>query len=183
MLPPLKEVPEDEMVGCIRTQWTWVWANFGRQWRTGKPGVLQSLRSQRFGHVRATKQNQTCCFNLAGHASGFIHKVLLEKGHSHSFAYHYFPSRMVATVWPTNWKELLSEAISGPNWIPQAQESASMTTCWLINSHRLTAHHYPLCTHHPEGKAWGGQTQGLFHQRDSSFFCHSRKLGPLRSDL
>ena len=21
------------------TQWTWVWANFGRQWRTGKPGV------------------------------------------------------------------------------------------------------------------------------------------------
>ena len=24
------------------TQWTWVWANFRRQWRTGKPGVLQS---------------------------------------------------------------------------------------------------------------------------------------------
>ena len=26
------------------TQWTWVWANSGRQWRTGKPGVLQSMR-------------------------------------------------------------------------------------------------------------------------------------------
>ena len=25
------------------TQWTWVWANSGRWWRTGKPGVLQSL--------------------------------------------------------------------------------------------------------------------------------------------
>ena len=25
------------------TQWTWIWANFGRQWRTGKPGVLQSM--------------------------------------------------------------------------------------------------------------------------------------------
>ena len=24
-------------------QWTWVWANSGRQWRTGKPGVLQSM--------------------------------------------------------------------------------------------------------------------------------------------
>ena len=24
------------------THWTWVWANSGRQWRTGKPGVLQS---------------------------------------------------------------------------------------------------------------------------------------------
>ena len=33
-----------------------------------------------------------------------------------------------------------------------------------------------------EGKAWGEQTQGLFHQRDSSSFCHSRKLGPLGSD-
>ena len=25
------------------TQWTWVWANSGRWWRTGKPGVLQSV--------------------------------------------------------------------------------------------------------------------------------------------
>ena len=28
------------------TQWTWVWANSGTQWRVGKPGVLQSMRSQ-----------------------------------------------------------------------------------------------------------------------------------------
>ena len=25
------------------TQWTWVWANFRRQWRTRKPDVLQSM--------------------------------------------------------------------------------------------------------------------------------------------
>ena len=25
------------------TQWTWVWVNSGRWWRTGKPGVLQSM--------------------------------------------------------------------------------------------------------------------------------------------
>ena len=25
------------------TQWTWTWANFGRWWVTGKPGMLQSL--------------------------------------------------------------------------------------------------------------------------------------------
>ena len=25
------------------TQWTWVWASSGRWWRTGKPGVLQSM--------------------------------------------------------------------------------------------------------------------------------------------
>ena len=25
------------------TQWTWVWASSGRWWRTGKPGMLQSM--------------------------------------------------------------------------------------------------------------------------------------------
>ena len=28
------------------TQWTWIWANSGRRWRAGKPGVLQSVGSQ-----------------------------------------------------------------------------------------------------------------------------------------
>ena len=28
------------------TQWAWVWANSGRQWRTGKPSMLQSMRLQ-----------------------------------------------------------------------------------------------------------------------------------------
>ena len=36
------------------TQWTWVWANSGRWWRTWKPGVLQSMGSQRVGHDWAT---------------------------------------------------------------------------------------------------------------------------------
>ena len=29
------------------TQWTWVWADSRKWWRTGKPGVLQSMGSQR----------------------------------------------------------------------------------------------------------------------------------------
>ena len=33
-----------------QTQRAWVWANFRRQWRTGKPGMLQSTGSQRVGH-------------------------------------------------------------------------------------------------------------------------------------
>ena len=37
------------------TQWTWVWANFGRQWKTGKPGVLQSMGSQRVRHDLVTE--------------------------------------------------------------------------------------------------------------------------------
>ena len=38
------------------TQWTWVWANFWRWWWTGKPGVPQSMGSQRTRHDRATEQ-------------------------------------------------------------------------------------------------------------------------------
>ena len=31
----------------LSTQWTWVWANSWRQWRTGKPDMLLSIESQR----------------------------------------------------------------------------------------------------------------------------------------
>jgi len=40
------------------TQWTWVWASSGRWWRTGNPGVLQSMRPQKVGHNWATEQKQ-----------------------------------------------------------------------------------------------------------------------------
>ena len=39
------------------TQWTWVWVNSGSWWWTGRPGVLQSMGSQRVGHNRATVLN------------------------------------------------------------------------------------------------------------------------------
>ena len=39
------------------TQWTWVWASSGSWWWTGKPGVLQSMGSQRVGHDWATELN------------------------------------------------------------------------------------------------------------------------------
>ena len=39
------------------TQWTWVWVNSGSWWWTGRPGVLQSMRSQRVGHDWETELN------------------------------------------------------------------------------------------------------------------------------
>ena len=39
------------------TRWTWVWASSGRWWQTGKPGMLQSMGSQRVGHDWATELN------------------------------------------------------------------------------------------------------------------------------
>ena len=38
------------------TQWTWVWTNSGRWWRTRKPGVLQSVGLQRVGHSLVAKK-------------------------------------------------------------------------------------------------------------------------------
>ena len=37
------------------TQWTWVWVGSGSQWWTGKPGVLQSMGSQRVRHDWVTE--------------------------------------------------------------------------------------------------------------------------------
>ena len=48
------------------TQWTWVWANSGRWWRTGKPGGLQSMGLKRAGHDRTTEQQQLQLINVLG---------------------------------------------------------------------------------------------------------------------
>ena len=40
------------------THWTRVWANSWRWWRTGKPGVLQTMGSRRVRHNWASEQQQ-----------------------------------------------------------------------------------------------------------------------------
>ena len=54
-----KGTTEDEMDGWMASQmwWTWVWTHSGSWWWTGRPGVLQSLGSQRVGHDWATELN------------------------------------------------------------------------------------------------------------------------------
>ena len=59
-------------------QWTWTWANSGRWWGTGRPGVLQSMGSQRdmtewlkqqtdiWYHVKMKKEMATHSNILAG---------------------------------------------------------------------------------------------------------------------
>ena len=46
------------------SQWTWVWASFRSWWRTGRPGGLQSMGSQRVRHNWATEQQQNLVLNL-----------------------------------------------------------------------------------------------------------------------
>ena len=49
----------DEMVGWLAslTRWTWVWASSRSWWWTRKFGMLQSMGSQRAGHVWVTELN------------------------------------------------------------------------------------------------------------------------------
>ena len=55
-----KGVTVDEMVGWHHWfQWTWIWANSGRQWWTEKPGALQFMGSKRVGHDVVTEQQQS----------------------------------------------------------------------------------------------------------------------------
>ena len=41
------------------TRWTWVWVNSRSWWWTGRPGMLWSMGSQRFGHDWVTELNWT----------------------------------------------------------------------------------------------------------------------------
>ena len=55
------------------TRWTWVWANFGSYWWTGKPGMLQSIGLQGAGYDWATEQK------FWGEAKELKKKVLCAK--------------------------------------------------------------------------------------------------------
>ena len=47
------------------TQWTWVWVNSGSWWWTGRPGVLQSMGSQRVRHDWVTELTWTVSLPIA----------------------------------------------------------------------------------------------------------------------
>ena len=54
-----KWATEDEIVWMASpTQLTWVWATSRREWRTGKPGMLQLTGLQRVRHNLVTQQQQ-----------------------------------------------------------------------------------------------------------------------------
>ena len=55
-------------------QWTCVWASFGGWWWTGKPGVLQSMGSQRAGDDWVTELNW-----LDNVYDGALHCIFLNK--------------------------------------------------------------------------------------------------------
>ena len=64
----------------ITDSWTWVWVSSGSWWWTGKPGVLQSMGSQRVGHDWETELNwtelNTCHGDPVASAQAYLHSSL-----------------------------------------------------------------------------------------------------------
>jgi len=56
-------------------QWTGTWANSKRQWRTGKPGMLQAKGLQRAGHALVTEQK----FSETGHLLKALENISHER--------------------------------------------------------------------------------------------------------
>ena len=80
-----KWMTEDEMIGWH--QWTWAWANSRREWRTGKPGMLQPMGSQRVRLDWATEQQQ---FFSAQTSSWPTLRPVHDHWKNHSFDYKDF---------------------------------------------------------------------------------------------
>ena len=70
------------------TQWIWIWVSSGSWWRTGKPGMLQSMGSQRVAHDWATELNWTqdrdVCFSHAKEVWERIQQLLRDPGSLYS---------------------------------------------------------------------------------------------------
>ena len=69
------------------TQWTWVWVNSGRWWRTGKPGVLQLMGSPRVGH-----EQQHWCYTF------LLNFVCLFSSYKTSFPFIYYDIHLLVLL-------------------------------------------------------------------------------------
>ena len=131
------------------TQWTWIWANWGRWRRTGKPGTLHSLRSQRDGLDRATEQQLSSASSLLGFCLGINISLVISvnKGCSR--------------------KRLLSTAVP-PNSVPWGEFKERKTGQWpegvkmhIINMTSLSPDSY----HFSQRKAWKGTSLAVLWLR------------------
>ena len=72
---------------------SWVWANSGRLWRTGKPGVMQSMGSQRVRHELATEQQQHAFWISVSGPVNREEKTIkrFSQPFQGNLSFHYFP--------------------------------------------------------------------------------------------
>ena len=79
--------------GCMKSpiQWTWTWVNSGRWWGTGRPGMLQTMGSQRVIHnLVAEQQQQHTNMHFPGILILLETSALVAMQYSIQYVYHCF---------------------------------------------------------------------------------------------
>ena len=103
------------------TQWTWVWANSGRQCRTGRPGVLLSMGSQRVRQDWVAERQQMSYLEISSLFSniwGFsIHTFVLHFKCNFTGLENTVPMISVLlnllrhVLWPNIWSTLINDLL------------------------------------------------------------------------
>ena len=93
------------------SQWTWVWANSRRWWRTGKPGVLQFMGLQRVRHNYPKWKQKTVVF------------LFLEYS-------HFLPSLCLIEACASSWKiDIFQVMVYLPVMVPISHQKGPLLYC------------------------------------------------------
>ena len=75
---------------ALPSQWTWIWVNSRNWWWTGRPGVLQSMGSQRVRQDGATELNWNNAFTFCACSDfSYIKKTKIMHTDKYSFVWVY----------------------------------------------------------------------------------------------
>ena len=141
------------------TQWTWVWVNSGSWWWTGKPGMLQSMGSQRVRHDWATQLNWSnilacCLLNIYAEPVGASLVSQLVKN---------LPARQENWMWSLGWEDPLEKEVSTHSstlaWrIPWTEELDRLESMEWQGARRDCAidFHFLTFMHSTSAKVWAG---------------------------
>ena len=117
----------------------WVWAISRSWWRTGKPGALQSMGSQRGGHNLMTEQQQRRYSKYGRHRSHMTRTVLSKELKCEEWVRRY--SSKSPEAWRSNiylWGLLVVwyGSSGGRNWVTNhnPRQAPSFIQTWVISS-------------------------------------------------
>ena len=111
------------------TQWTWVWVNSGSWWWRGRPGMPQSMGSQRVRHDWVTELNWTELPRVS-----FVAQIVKNQ-----------PAMQETWVWSLGWED--------PRKIPWRREQYPLLYSCLQNFMDIGAW---WATVHGVAKSWTG---------------------------
>ena len=104
------------------TQWTWVWVNSGSWWWMGRPGMPQSMGSQRVGHNWATELNWATFtfFTFYTYIRASLVAQIVKN----------LPAVQEAWVWPLDWEDPLEKGVA---------THSSILACIYISAYSLSS--------------------------------------------